>query len=69
MSEGASSIGPEQVKGHQLLLALLLTAESSGAGTRLARVGDMTTALTAGLDATADYHDKPDERSVGGAIH
>ena len=29
----------------------------------------MTTALTAGLGATAEYYDKPDERSVGGAIH
>jgi hypothetical protein len=29
----------------------------------------MITALTAGWGATAEYHDKPDERSVGGAIH
>jgi hypothetical protein len=29
----------------------------------------MTTALTAGLGAIAEYPDKPDERSVGGATH
>jgi hypothetical protein len=29
----------------------------------------MITALTAGWGATAEYLDKPDERSVGGAIH
>jgi hypothetical protein len=29
----------------------------------------MITALTAGLGPTAEYHDKPGERSVGGTIH
>ena len=32
-------------------------------------VDDMTTALAAGLGAIVEYWDKPDERSVGGAIH
>jgi pyroglutamyl-peptidase len=32
-------------------------------------IEDMTTVLTAGLGAVVEYADKPDERSVGGAIH
>ena len=32
-------------------------------------IEDMATALGAGLAAIVEYQDKPDERSVGGAIH
>ena len=32
-------------------------------------IDDMTAALAAGLGAIVEYQDKPDERSVGGAIH
>ena len=32
-------------------------------------IEDMATALSAGLAAIVEYQDKPDERSVGGAIH
>ena len=32
-------------------------------------IEDMTTVLTAGLGAVVEYADRPDERSVGGAIH
>jgi pyroglutamyl-peptidase len=32
-------------------------------------IPDMTTALAAGLGAVVEYHDKPDLRTVGGAIH
>ena len=32
-------------------------------------IEDMATALAAGLGAIVEYRDKPDERTVGGAIH
>jgi pyroglutamyl-peptidase len=32
-------------------------------------LADIVTALTAGLSAVVEYADKPDERTVGGAIH
>ena len=32
-------------------------------------IDDMATALEAGLDAVVEYTGKPDERTVGGAVH
>ena len=32
-------------------------------------VEDITSALSAGMAAIVEYHDKPDEHTVGGTIH